>query len=669
MIRIAALFILSFISFLINAQPSNYTTTKTVSGKAKDKYEKAKEYWRIGNAAEAIKYADAAYKADPLFLDAILYKAAIYNATKNYKLAETSFEEVIAIAPNYDNDVYFSLAEIEKQQNKFEEAISHYQTFIANGPTNKKSLKAAQAGLEQCLFIVQALKNPVPFDPKPLSNSINTSIHNEYLPCLSADGETFIFTRRVHNDEDFYLSKKENGVWAVAKPIDKVNTELNEGAETISADGKIMVFTACNRLKGFGSCDLYFAELSENGWTTPQNMGAPINSRAWESQPCLSADGQTIYFASSREGGFGGQDIWYSKKENGKWIEPINAGANINTESDDAGPFLHQDGQTLYFMSNGRGGMGGFDLFLSRKNANGVWEKPQNLGYPINSQRDEGSLFVSLDGSKGYFASDRKYQNNAKHSVFDKETKGLDYSQITETDIYEFDLYESARPKPTTYVKGKIYDANTLKNLRAKVEIIDVETNQSVATAISDWKGEFLLCLPYGKNYAFTVSRAKYALYSNNFNLKDTTLSRKKPYSLDIPLILLENIPTVGNTNPTIDKTKRVVILKNIFFESASAKLLPSSLSELNRLKAMLDDSSSLVIQINGHTDNEGADSYNLALSNNRAQAVYDYLIQQGIAATRLKYKGFGESQPITTNDTPEGRQENRRTEFEIISF
>lgn len=667
MIRISLLFILCFSLYFASAQTKTYTTTKTAAGKAKEKYEKAKEIWKFGNAPEAIKLLDAAYKADTLFLDALLYKASIYNADKNYELSEATFEKVLKIEENYDIDIYFSLAEVEKNQDKFEEAAIHYERFLAVPTKNQIRIKTAKKGLEQCRFIINAMKNPVLFNPQPMSNMINSPMYSEYLPCLSADGETFIFTRRVRNDEDFFMTKKDtNGQWKIAWSIDKVNTSLNEGAQTINPDAKLIVFTACNRANGLGSCDLYLSELGENGWSEPQNMGTPINSSAWESQPSLSADGRTIYFASSRPGGFGGQDIWYSKKEKGKWTEPVNAGANINTDGDDAGPFLHQDGQTLYFMSSGHGGMGGFDLFISRKESNGDWSKPQNLGYPINSQRDEGCLIVSLDGKKGYFASDRKYKGSEKKSAFDKKTNGFDYSAITETDIYEFDLYEAARPKPVTYVKGKVYDVNTFQNLRAKVEIFDISTNQSVATAISDWKGEFLLCLPFGKNYSFVVNRAKYAFYSNNFDLMDNH-SREKPYLLDIPLIPIEK--KENTTTNMLDKTKRIVILKNIFFETASAKLLPTSNMELERLKTMLDENPTLNIQINGHTDSEGSDSYNLTLSNNRALAVYDYLIKQGIVANRLKFKGFGETVPIASNETPEGRQENRRTEFEILSF
>jgi outer membrane protein OmpA-like peptidoglycan-associated protein len=284
------------------------------------------------------------------------------------------------------------------------------------------------------------------------------------------------------------------------------------------------------------------------------------------------------------------------------------------------------------------------------------------MGYPINTQRDEGSLIISLDGKKGMMASDRKYKNTKSVSVFSDKDKS-DWISDAETDIYEFELYEAARPKVVTYVKGKVYDVTNFQNLRAKVEITDIATNELISTTVSDWKGEFLLCLPAGKSYAFTVNRAKYAFYSNNFSLENK-FNFEKPFELNVPLI-----PLQANATTSTEKSKKTVILKNVFFETASAKLLPTSIAELDRLKVLLDENPTLRIQLNGHTDSEGSEDYNKTLSSNRAKAVYDYLIQKGIAANRLQFKGFGESQPIMTNETPEGRQENRRTEFEILSL
>ncbi|MFN0202639.1 MAG: OmpA family protein [Bacteroidia bacterium] len=660
--RIFFFFFFCYSANLALGQAQSFTTTKLLKGKAKDNYDKHKDMLREGKYTDAIKYLNAAYKADTMFIEALALKASIYNAQRNFKMAEESFESMLKISETYDTDVWFSLAQTEKNQEKFLEAVEHYEKFLAAGSKSEIAIKQAKSNLESCRFIGNAMAKPVPFDPKPLSAAINTTTNSEYLPCLTADGETLIFTRRERGNEDFLISHKQNGEWEEAILVPNINTINNEGAETISADGRSLVFTACNRPDGYGSCDLYFSELGEKGWTTPKNMGSPICTKGWESQPSLSADGRTLYFSSSRPEGLGGQDIWMSKREKTGWSTPINLGSNVNTAADESGPFIHQDNQTLYFMSNGRPGMGGFDLYYTRKDNKGEWDKPENMGYPINTQRDEGSLIISLDGKKGMMASDRKHKDSKFTSGFSDKDKS-DWVNEAETDIYEFELYEAARPKLVTYVKGKVYDVTNFQNLRAKVEIFDIATNEVVSTTISDWKGEFLLCLPAGKNYAFSVNRAKYAFYSNNFSLENE-LNIEKPFELDIPLI-----PLQANSTTSTEKSKKTVVLKNVFFELASAKLLPASIAELDRLKSLLDENPTLRIQLNGHTDNGGSTDYNQTLSTNRAKAVYDYLIQKGIVSSRLQFKGFGESQPIQTNETPEGRRENRRTEFEILSL
>ena len=661
--RIFALGITMLSFFSAVAQNVNYTTYKTASGKAKSNFEKGRELARMANFPDAIKKLDDAIAADPKFIDAFALKASVCNSQKDYKGAEAALEAALAVSDSYDTDMWFSLAQTEKNQEKYTEAIEHYEKFLAAGSTSEAALKQARTNMENCKYIANAMAHPVPFDPKPLSQAINSNEFSEYLPCLTADGETLIFTRREKGDEDFMISHKVNGEWSPASRIDKINSPQNEGAQTISADGKLLVFTACNRRDGLGSCDLYFSELGQNGWSTPKNMGEPVSTKFWESQPCLSADGRTLYFASGRPGGQGGQDIWMSKRENSSWSVPVNIGSTINTPLDEAGPFFHQDNETLYFMSNGYPGMGGFDLYYSRKDEKGDWKKPENLGYPINTQRDEGSMIVSLDGSRAMMASDRKYKNSQMKSAFNSKNPDMLSRAESETDIYEFELYEAARPKPATYVKGKVLDAFTKTPLIAQVEITDLSKNEVVSSVETDWNGEFLLCLPGGKSYAFTVNKAKYAFYSNHFSLEKSATT-DKPFLLDIPLIPIQSI------SPAASKTAapKTVVLKNVFFESASAKLLPASVAELDRLRSLLIDNPTLRIRINGHTDNVGSDNENLTLSASRAKAVYDYLIQKGIASGRLEYKGYGEAKPVTTNDTAEGRQENRRTEFEILN-
>ncbi|MEL6924644.1 MAG: OmpA family protein [Bacteroidota bacterium] len=490
-----------------------------------------------------------------------------------------------------------------------------------------------------------------------LGTNLNTN-QAEYLPSFTADGETLIYTRVVRGQEDFYYSTMENGEWLAGLPLTAINTPASEGAQSISANGKIMVFTACSRKDGLGECDLYYSEVRNNRWTPPANMGEPINTRGWESQPALSADGSILYFASRRPGGLGSIDIWRSeRKADGKWTEPINVGAPINTPMEDKAPFLHHDGQTLYFMSEGHPGMGGHDLYLSRKNTDGSWSEPKNLGYPINTKGHEGALVISLDGRKAYFSTNQKY-TETDEGIYSAAVKG------NETDIYSFDLYEDVRPLPVTYVKATVKDAETKKALVASVEFVDLATGQVQANAYTDKEGEFLVCLPLGKDYALNVAKKQYLFHSENFALSNNS-QLDKPYLLDIALqpIKLD----VATDQPSEVTAAKPVVLKNVFFDTGSNVLQSTSFIELQKLAQLLKENTTLRIQINGHTDDVGSDTDNQKLSENRAKAVYQYLLEQGIPEGQLSYKGFGETQPIADNTTEAGKQANRRTEFIII--
>ena len=229
-----------------------------------------------------------------------------------------------------------------------------------------------------------------------------------------------------------------------------INTINNEGAQTLSSGGNYMYFTACDRPGGLGSCDLYFSAFDNGKWSVPVNVGAPVNTQYWESQPSISADGKILFFSSSRPGGIGGKDIWYSVlKENNKWAVPVNMGNNINTEGDEMSPFIHFDGKTLYFASDGRPGMGGFDIYFTRMNADSTWAVPKNLGYPINTFNDEMGLVIEAGGQYAFFSSKR--------------------DNINGKDIFYFPLDESIRPDPVSYLKGKVYDKETGKMLKAKL--------------------------------------------------------------------------------------------------------------------------------------------------------------------------------------------------------
>jgi len=642
---------------LSQGDTKDYVTRKTVKGKAKKSYEEGMKNNVAGKNEKAIKLFEKAIKQEPRLIDAHIQRAALYYHLKNYTEAEKGFEDVMEIDPNYNSKVMYTLAASEMRLGKLDEATTHFQQYIDSKPKNKNLLRKADRYVKRIGFTQYALANPVPFEPKSLGDQINTDF-SEYLPTLTADEEVLVYTARIRGDENFFISKKIDGVWQKGQPIEDINTRQNEGAQSISADGRFLVFTACNREDGYGSCDIYYSEKRDNRWTPPENIGAPINSPRWESQPSISWNGNAIYFTSNRKGGPGQKDIYVSyRKSDGTWGKPVNLGDVINTPDDEQSPFIHPDGQTLYFMSNGHPGLGANDLFFSKRQEDGKWGKPTNLGYPINTVADEGAIAISLDGKTAYFATDRENPSGEGQSSFENGSKG-------NTDLYSFELYEAARPNPVTYVQAQVYDAETKKPLVASVEFFDL-ANGAIHTSSETYPdGSFLVVLPAGKNYALNVNRTKYLFHSENFALTEGS-------SIDDPFLLeiyLQPIPenTSAATETEYPEAKPI-ILKNVFFDTGSAELRPESFTELDRLATLLTDNAVLQIELRGHTDNVGSEEDNLTLSNGRAKSVYEYLIQKGISSTRLRYQGFGETLPIDTNETPIGRQNNRRTEFLIV--
>ena len=629
------------------SQTPQYVTEQTAGSKAKSAYKEGRMHVDAREFDIALGYFERALKAEPLFIDAKIQLGLTYIDLRDFFKAKTLLEEVIALDPNYWPGAYFELARIAWGMDQYEETARHAAAYLKSNPQKPESRREAGQLLANGTFAAQAVKNPVPFNPQPVGNGINTEL-DEYFPCLTADGETMVFTRNMlptnmfgQRAEDFYTSKKVNGVWETAKPMEGVNTNLNEGAQSISPDGSWLVFTACNREDdgAQGKCDLYWSQLKSTGWTKPVPFSSAINSSEWDAQPTIGADNKTLIFTSSRPGTLGKLDLWESVRQpDGKWSKPKNLGPGINTEGNEHMPFLHPDGQTLYFSSDNLPGMGGNDLHFVRRQPDGSWGKPQNLGFPINTKGEEGMLVVSLDGSTAYFASNRPGGQGG-------------------IDIYQFALPADARPQPVTYAKARVRDAVTGKPVVAKVEFTDLKTGHSFVSANTKADGTFLVCLPAGKDYALNVNKEKYLFYSENFNLTETA-TFDKPF-----LLTIELQPIPAGADATASKP---VVLRNVFFETGSAALRPESSAELDRLANLLTEAPALRIQINGHTDNVGDDAYNRKLSEDRAKAVYDYLAGKNIAAERLRYKGFGETQPVETNDTPEGRGRNRRTEFVV---
>ncbi|MCB0584361.1 MAG: PD40 domain-containing protein [Phaeodactylibacter sp.] len=569
-------------------------------------------------------------RVEPGFAEGWLLQAHIQEKKDSLGAAEKSLEQALALQPGLAPRVLSQLGRLEFAQQKYQEALEHLEQ------AGDESLLLASAR-----FAVLATAQPAPFDPQPLGPAINTA-DPEYLPFLTADGKMLAFTRRVgQQQEDVFWSQQVEGRWQEALPLREVNSLYNEAAPYISPDGQYLALTICGRPDGQGRCDLYFSRKEKGEWLPPQNPGAPLNSSSWDAQPSLSPDGQRLFFASRRPGGLGGTDIWMAQRlPDGQWGEPQNLGPVVNTPENEQSPFLHFDGQSLFFMSNGHPGMGGFDLFRSRLRPDGSWEQPLNLGYPINTHADEGGLFVSLDGKTAFYA---------RASAGRQE----------DTDLFSFGMYPEIRSQPLSYVEGKIQDASTRNPLPARVEIVGLTTGDTLYYGNADGQGHFWACLPAGEDYALTVSEKDHLFYSDNLPLANTG-EPGGPFFLNIGLqpILL----------PIQDSLlDEPVVLHNIFFEFGSAALLPESFRELRQLKRFLAENPGLRIRINGHTDSVGSDEDNQLLSESRAKAVYYYLVAEGIELERLSYAGFGESRPVAPNDTEAARQKNRRTEFELI--
>jgi flagellar motor protein MotB len=602
--------------------------------------------FRIEEYRNAEHLLKEAIDADTLFFEAYILLGELYEQTKADTNAIEAYRRAVQLAPDKYPAAFFYLASLEFSNGMYEPALEHYENYLSYKGTQEKNRKIAEKNILNSRFAIEALKNPVPFAPVNLGSNINTEA-NEYFPSLTADNQTLLFTRLVKDtesftgrQEDFFTSTRSGNEWQPATNIGPpINTVYNEGAPTLSADGNILIFTACESVNGYGPgrsgygrCDLFISERMGTNWSAPRNMGSPVNTRYWESQPAVSSDGRSLYFVSNRDGHY---DIYVTvMDDDGNWTEPEKLGKNINTDGYEGSVFIHPDNQTLYFSSDGHVGMGGLDIFMSRRDTAGEWGTPVNLGYPINTHRDENSILVSADGMLAMFASDRE-----------EGFGGLD--------LYAFDLYEEVRPQFVTYFKGIVFDEKTGEKLHARFELTDLMNGEVAVRSFSNaGSGEFLVSLPTDRDYALTVSKDGYLFFSENFSLSGVHLTTD-PYLKDIPLKPIQ--------------AGEAVILRNIFFETDKYDLKESSLIELQKLLDFMKHNSGLRMEIGGHTDNVGTNEYNLQLSQNRAKAVHDYLISAGIKPERIVYKGYGDSYPIDSNETEEGRARNRRTEFKVI--
>jgi flagellar motor protein MotB len=600
------------------------------SKKAITKFESALYQYKLGYIDKSKSLIDEALKIDENFLDAYILLGEIAKEENNKNQALTYYQKALSIKDDYQPMIYLSKAEVYQSICDYSNAKTDFQKFQSFKKYEKEYGSYVLKKIKECEFAIEMMKKPVDFNPQNLGPEINTSI-SEYWPCITADDSIIVYTvsdREKRSQEDLYTSIKSQGTWKKGtKMLPPINSDGSEGAQTISADGKTMVFTACLRSDSYGSCDLYISKKKGKKWTTPKNMGNKINSSFKESQPSLSSDGNTIYFVSNRPGGKGKFDIWKSSlKSDETWEVPENLGDSINTPEEELAPFIHYDNQTLYFSSQGHLGMGGNDIYISRKNYNGQWSLAKNAGYPINTCFDEESLVVSASGEFGLFSSNMEGGYGQK-------------------DIYQFKIPQPLKPQKIIFVKGLVYDSKSKLKLGSSIDVSALTGHINLKTESDDETGEFLICLVPGKSYAFNVNKAGYMFFSETFLIADSNMY------IDIPLIPIE----IGQS----------AILKNIFFDFDSYNLKEESFPELQRLIEFIKENK-IIVEIQGHTDNSGTVAHNQKLSENRAKSVFDYLVNKGINTKYLKYKGYGSSKPIADNNTDAGRSINRRTEFII---
>jgi len=616
----------------------------TRSKKAIELYTEADNFRVRGQFSQAINLLQQAIDKDKDFVEAYYRLGITYMSMKRFPDAIKALEKGLSLTSDIKKQkvFWFDLGEAYFTLGEYEKAEKLIADFLSAEAANKPKIERAQRLSKNIAFAREDRKKSAAYRQKTLSDTVNQFVM-QYFPVLTADQQQLIFTRRTgftdDFDEDLVISSKDaNGRWGPPQSISKnINTTFNEGTGTISADGRKLIFTSCTGRDGFGSCDLFETQKTGDEWTKPKNLGPNVNTSDWESQPSLSADGRTLYFVSERKGGLGRRDIWVTTLgDDGQWSRARNLGKPVNTVYDEISPFIHVNNRTLFFASLGQTGYGGYDLYYSEKDSVASWSEPVNMGTPINNHEDQFSLFITADGKKGYYShSEAAGGGNAKSKLIEME--------IPPERTVKF---------RSNYVKGTIRDRETKEPLRARVEMINIESKEVESLVDSDSiSGEYLIVLTQGAEYALYVNKRNYLFRSVHFNYSE--VKDFKPIILNIEL----------------DKVKEgsTAVLENIFFDVDKYELKPKSITELQNVERFLNDNPNVRVEISGHTDNDGSLSYNMQLSQKRALAVYNYLIGKGISPKRLLAKGYGPNHPIAGNDSEEGKQQNRRIEFKLL--
>jgi outer membrane protein OmpA-like peptidoglycan-associated protein/tetratricopeptide (TPR) repeat protein len=626
--------------------------TSGLDKKAEKLYQEGIDYFKKGNYTMTAQLMRRILQGKPDCVDA-LYVMGMVNIKKaetNLNEAEKYFSRVVQLCPGYDVYAYFYLGEIYYSGEKYSMAVKNLERFLDDVDKIRKDedYDRAVSLLNYSRFTDEMISNPVPFDPRVVQG-ISTP-GNEYLPILSPDNQMALFTREIRLNPDrnslvqevkmkerFYFSLKDSsGAFQEGEPMpDPFNINDNEGGATLTADNNTLYYTVCkyDNTNRYLNCDIYYSENSGGYWSQISSAGDNINGKStWESQPSVSADGHILYFISDRPGGLGGYDIYRVERDSsGHWSDPQNLGPQVNSRGNEKSPFIHPDGKTLYFSSDGLMGMGGYDVFMTKLGDSLNWSKPKNLGFPINSPDDEVGFFVSTDGTQGFFASNK-------------------YSGKGGWDLYAFDLYDGARPEKVLFIKGNVKSESSAEPMNARIELRNLETRKVSQIPMDTITGDYVAVAPFNSDYIMTVKKTDHVYESKYISLVDSIF--KAPARVDVEMKPIE-----------LNKPYRI---NDIYFGSNSYELSGESKAILDQLIEFLGDNRNISIEIQGHTDNIGNDAANMTLSENRSRSVYDYLAEKGIATERLTFRGFGETMPVADNESEEGRAKNRRTVFVI---
>ncbi len=681
-------------------------TIAAFHSRAQENVEIVKKEFQTGkdgfkDAWDAIKQADKLYAfgeggyRNALYLYLFAYQYNKKNAELNYKIgvcylhsiektkAVEHLKDAAILKPNVAKDIDFFLGRAYHLSYQFDTAIYYLEKFKTKAAAAGMNIadKDINKRIEECKWAKQYVANPVRVFIDNVGSSIN-SAYPDYAPVITADESMMVFCSRRPggvgdevdpNDlqyyEDLYISyyDKKRG-WSPAANMKSLNTEFHDASVGISPDGQLL-FT----YKGVPDGTLYQSKLVGSTWGKPKELPKTINTKYDESDASLTYNNKQLYFVSNRPEdafkfpSFGGKDIFISELDKkGDWGPAKNIGGVINTQYDERGAFMHPDGRTMYFSSQGHSSMGGFDIFYSEKDSLGNWGPPVNLGYPVNTPDDDVFFVAAGNARYGYYSSAREgglgfqdiykitFLGPEKLMVCGSEDNLLASSEVTVQQKVEVSQTVQVRKVRLTILKGTITDYISEEPVEAEIEIVDNEKDEVISVMSSNsLTGKYLVSLPSGKNYGIAVKAPDYLFYSENIDIPES-----QDYQEVTKDIVLSKV-SVGSK----------IILKNIFFDYDKASLRSESMPELNRLVTLLNAYPKMRIEIGGHTDSHGSLQYNTKLSNDRAKSVVDFLIEKGIKADRLEYKGYAFTEPIATNDTDEGRQQNRRVEFKVLSI